>query len=200
MIEKQNLVRQGKAYLQPITIKGNKIATIDRTKMFFTPPTMIRERYDNILQNCHYIRRYILSHNDKKLNTLYPDFVFNELVPFVRPRNKALDEFRKGDVVLMPRTEYNKITYVEMHILNFFISDNKYKDWLTTPYSLLNHPILKDIPKPINECEQLFDENGLPIKKLVKDIGDLNNLTIKETKNFFLYDDRFNFQHIFYRT
>ena len=29
----------------------------------------------------------------------------------------------------------------------------------------------------------------LPIKKLVKDIGDLNNLTIKETKNFFLYDD-----------
>ena len=26
-------------------------------------------------------------------------------------------------------------------------------------------------------------------KKLVKDIGDLNNLTIKETKNFFLYDD-----------
>ena len=125
----------------------------------------------------------------KKLNTLYPDFVFNELVPFVRPRNKALDEFRKGDVVLMPRTEYNKITYVEMHILNFFISNNKYKDWLTTPYSLLNHPILKDIPKPINECEQLFDENGLPIKKLVKDIGDLNNLTIKETKNFFLYGD-----------
>ena len=121
-------------------------------------------------------------------------------MPFVRPRNKALDEFRKGDVVLMPRTEYNKITYVEMHILNFFISNNKYKDWLTTPYSLLNHPILKDIPKPINECEQLFDENGLPIKKLVKDIGDLNNLTIKETKNFFLYDDRFNFQHIFYRT
>ena len=26
-------------------------------------------------------------------------------------------------------------------------------------------------------------------KKLVKDIGDLNNLTIKETKNIFLYDD-----------
>ena len=29
----------------------------------------------------------------------------------------------------------------------------------------------------------------LPIKKLVKDIGNLNNLTIKETRNFFLYDD-----------
>ena len=29
----------------------------------------------------------------------------------------------------------------------------------------------------------------LPIKKLVKDIADFNNLTIKETRNFFLYDD-----------
>ena len=27
------------------------------------------------------------------------------------------------------------------------------------------------------------------IKKLVKDIGNLNNLTIKETKSFFLYDN-----------
>ena len=35
----------------------------------------------------------------------------------------------------------------------------------------------------------MFDKNVLPIKKLVKDIGELNNLTIKETKNFFLYDD-----------
>ena len=35
----------------------------------------------------------------------------------------------------------------------------------------------------------MFDKNVLPIKKLVKDIGDLNNLTIKETKNLFLYDD-----------
>ena len=35
----------------------------------------------------------------------------------------------------------------------------------------------------------MFDKNVLPVKKLVKDIGDLNNLTFKETKNFFLYDD-----------
>ena len=34
-----------------------------------------------------------------------------------------------------------------MQILNFFISNNKYKDWLTMPYGLLNYPVLKDIPK-----------------------------------------------------
>ena len=85
-----------------------------------------------------------------------------------------------------------------MQILNFFISNNKYKDWLTMPYGLLNYPVLRDIPKPISECKKLFDENVLPIKKLVKDIGDLNNLTIKETKNFFLYDDSNLISNIFF--
>ena len=80
----------------------------------------------------------------------------------------------------MPRTEYNKIPYVEM---------NEDKDWLTSPYGIIFHPVLKDIPHPISACEKLFDKNVLPFKKLVKDIGDLNNLTIKETKNIFLYDD-----------
>ena len=41
----------------------------------------------------------------------------------------------------------------------------------------------------MTECEKLFDKNVLPIKKLFKDIGDLDNLVIKETKFFFLYDD-----------
>ena len=160
MTEKQNLIRQGKAYLQPITIKGHKNATTDIQKTFFTLPTMIRKRYDNILKNCHYIRIYILSDNDKtELNALYLGFVFNELAAFARRRQSAAaDEFGKGDVVLMPRTEYNKIPYVKMHILKFFISDNKYKDWLTKPYGLLNHLVLKDIPKPISECKRLFDE------------------------------------------
>ena len=148
---------------------------------------IIRKRYNNILKHCHYIRRHILSDNDKKeLNTLYPGFVFNELVAFTRRRQSAaVDEFGKGDVILMPRTEYNKIPYVEMNIFSFLISNNVYKDWLTMPYGIIFHPVLKDIPHPISACGKLFDKNVLPIKKLVEDIGDLNNLTIKETKNFF---------------
>ena len=182
MTEKQNLIKQGKAYLQPITIKGHKFATIDRHTTFFTLPTIIRKRYDKFRENCHYIRRYILSDDDKKeLNTLYPGFVFNDLAAFSRSKpNRTLDKFGKGGVVLMPRTEYNKIPYVEM---------NEDKDWLTSPYGIIFHPVLKDILHPISACEKLFDKNVLPFKKLVKDIGDLNNLTIKETKNIFLYDD-----------
>ena len=45
-----------------------------------------------------------------------------------------------------------------------------------------------DIPESITECEKLFDKI-LPIKKLVKDIGDLDSLFMKETKSFFLYYD-----------
>ena len=41
----------------------------------------------------------------------------------------------------------------------------------------------------MTECEKLFDKNVLSIKKLVKDIGDLVSLVMKETKIFFLYDD-----------
>ena len=42
-----------------------------------------------------------------------------------------------------------------------------------------------NIPEPLIECEKLFDKNVLPIKKLAKDIGDLNNLKIKERKKIF---------------
>ena len=52
------------------------------------------------------------------------------------------------------------------------------------------HPVLKDIPHSIRVCEKLFDKNVLPIKKLVKDIGDLNNLTIKETKKIETTDSK----------
>ena len=36
---------------------------------------------------------------------------------------------------------------------------------------------------------KLLDENVLKIKKLEKDIGDLNDIIFKETKKFHLYDD-----------
>ena len=59
LTEKLDLIKQGKAYLQPITIKGHKerkYTTIDRHTTFFMPTTVIRKRYDNILKNCNYIK------------------------------------------------------------------------------------------------------------------------------------------------
>ena len=41
----------------------------------------------------------------------------------------------------------------------------------------------------MTECEKLFGKNVLPIKKLVKDIGDLHFIVEKARRNYFLYDD-----------
>ena len=70
-------------------------------------------------------------------------------------------------------------------MMNFFISNNSYSKWFKSDYYVLYSISLIDIPEPLTQCEKLFDKNVLPIKKLVKGIGDLNNLTIKETKNYF---------------
>ena len=70
-------------------------------------------------------------------------------------------------------------------MMNFFISNNSYSKWFKNNYNALYSTSLIDIPEPLTQFEKLFDKNVLSIKKLVKDIGDLNNLIIKETKNFF---------------
>ena len=71
----------------------------------------------------------------------------------------------------------------------FLISNNSYSKWFKNDYNVLYSISLINIPETLTQCKKLFDENVLPIEKLVKDIGDLNNLTIKETENLFLYHD-----------
>ena len=70
-------------------------------------------------------------------------------------------------------------------MMNFFISVNSNSKWFKNDYNLLYSTSLINIPEPLTQCGKLFDKNVLPIKKLVKDIGDSNNFTIKETKIFF---------------
>ena len=74
-------------------------------------------------------------------------------------------------------------------MMNFFISNDQYSKWFKNTYEVLYRTFVVDIPESMTECEKLFDKNVLPIKKLVKDIGDLHSLVIKETKYFFLNDD-----------
>ena len=50
-------------------------------------------------------------------------------------------------------------------------------------------PYIRKIPKPLTNCEKLFDKDVLEIKQLVKDMGDLNNLIHKDQKKCILYDE-----------
>ena len=92
-------------------------------------------------------------------------------------------------MILMEKTEYNKVPLPDFRMMNFFISNNQYSKWFKNTYEVLHRTFVVDIPESMTESEKLFDKNVLPIKKLVKDIGNLHSLVIKETKNFFLYDD-----------
>ena len=85
----------------------------------------------------------------------------------------------------MHQTEYGFIPIPRSEIIGFSILNPTYKKWFKTGYAIFDEPRMFDIPEPISQCEKLFDKNVLPIKKLVKDIGNLDNLTIKETNNFF---------------
>ena len=85
----------------------------------------------------------------------------------------------------MHQTECGFISIPRSAIIGFSISNSNYKKWFKTGYTILDEPTTVDILELISQCEKLFDKNVLPIKKLVKDIGDLDNLTIKETKKKF---------------
>ena len=101
------------------------------------------------------------------------------------------DSFTNKDIILVDVIDYDVIrkdrflqgSYV------LVISNKKYNDWLTTLTGILFNYVFKDIPQPLTECEKLLHENVLKIKKLEKDIGDLNDIIFKETKHFYLYDD-----------
>ena len=73
--------------------------------------------------------------------------------------------------------------------MTFLIQNNEYSKWFKNNYNVFFSTSLVNIPESLTKCEELFDKNVLPIKKLVKDIGDLGNLTIKRNYRLFLYDD-----------
>ena len=59
----------------------------------------------------------------------------------------------------------------------------KYRKWH------IFYELKKDIPKNLTKCEELFDKNVLEIKKLVDDIGELNEVVTYQQLNLVLYDD-----------
>ena len=114
------------------------------------------------------------------------------------PQIRDIDFFGAEDMVFMQKTEYNKMALTDEPMTNFFISNNSYTKWFKNDYNVFYSTSLIYVPETLTHCEKLFDKNVLLIKKLVKDISDLNNLTIKEIKNIFLSDDNNLISNIFF--
>ena len=128
------------------------------------------------------------------MQAIYPGFCFTYLSLFVRlPLIRNIDVFGAEDMVLMEKTEYNKVPLPDFPMMNFFISNNQYSKWFKNTYEVLYKTSIVDIPESMTHCEKLFDKNVLPIKKLVKDIGDLHFIDEKVKKTIFIWWQQFNY-------
>ena len=73
--------------------------------------------------------------------------------------------------------------------MKFVCSKTKYEDYLNSNSGIFYFDSYKDLPNDLAECEKLFDEEVLKIKKLVGDIGELKEITEDEQLTLILYDD-----------
>ena len=186
-------------HLMSIYIRTKSIIVLLRDVDFFVPNTnIIRSRFpDSVLKHCHIKQvEHKLNDDDKKqLNAVYPNFSFHSLTLLTRPSSDWHgDNFANNDMVLLQNTKYNQIPNIkeDTTIIGTYpltVSNLAYTEWLTSPPGILFKDVFKDIPGLLTDCEKLFDKNVLKIKKLEKEIADLNDVIFKETKIFYLYDD-----------
>ena len=187
--KRKNLNFQGKGFLLLIVQLTPNSVFISRNEYFYAQPYLNRGLNIGI-KNCQHLGVHQLNDNLKQLRNIYPGFCYSILDKWVdRVKPTTLDKWDRKDIKMMNQTEYGFMAMPKSEIIGFQISNPIYKKWFKTSYSIFDEPSVVDIPEPISQCEKLFDKNVLPIKKRVKDLGDLNNITIKETKNVFLYDD-----------
>ena len=161
--------------------------SISRSEYFYALPYLNRGLNFGVTKNCQHLGTRQLNGDDlNQFRNIYPGFCHSKLDKWVRRvQPTTIDEWDRKDIKTMNQTEYGFMPMPKSKIIGFEISNPIYKIWFKTSYSIFDEPSVVDILEPISQCEKLFDKNVLPIKKLVKDIGDLNNITIKETKNFF---------------
>ena len=164
--ERKKLNSQGKGFLMPIIQLTPNSVSLSRNEVFYALLYLTWGANFCITKNCQHSHTRKLSDEDKKqLKKIYPGFCHSQLDKWVsRVNPTALD--------LTHQTEYGFIPIPRAAIIGFSISNSAYKKWFKTGYTILDEPTTVDILELISQCEKLFDKNVLPIKKLVKDIGD----------------------------
>ena len=155
--------------------------TIMQNKIFYTAPVELRNKR-TFLNNCHMIQNYNLTPTDyEQLDKIFPNFSLNFFNVWKRKINSTVDVWDKGDIIPFPNT---------LHICKAFVSPiSNYKLWLETDYEIFDTNFITKLPRPLHLAELLFDKNVIPIKRLVKNISDLNKIIGKEQEKLFLYND-----------
>ena len=166
---------------------------IKRNEPFFisgAPEKKENKFNSSILYNCDFVGAYTLTNQDKPaINKLYPNFSFNYLSEFVyKGDGRRRFQWGENDLFVFSSTRVNR-GYIKNSFLKFVCSKSKYENYLNSNNGIFYFDSYKDLPDDLAECEKLFDEEVLKIKKLVGDIGEINALTEDEQLNLILYDD-----------
>ena len=161
--------------------------TIRRNRPFLIYGSADKKRhkfgFDSILDDCDYMGDYPLTDDDKKeLKNFFPNFTFNSLGEYVSISDKTNKTQWKENDVLFPsstKTATNSTTAFDpkTQFMKFLCENTKYKDYLDSNDGIFFFNSYKDLPGDLDECEKLFDKDILEIKKLVNDIGLLQEIT-----------------------
>ena len=192
------LGRSVKGSKQPF-IQHSTHLEIRRNERFYVFGRVNRDAHtfpDSVLNDCTSIGNTVLTDHDRaEINKLYPNFYFRHLNRYEsHSRATRRTNWKRNDVFLFPSTSLkikgNVITEdFKNKFMKFEISNKKYKDWLNPNDGIFFSDSLIDIPDTLVECEKLFDKNILEIKKLVNEIGEINDVVANEQLNLALYDD-----------
>ena len=181
-----------RGYLVPIIFDINDI-WIAPNEIFYMTTNVAQMRGKTFLtQNgIKYMGSYALNVNEQKeLCSMLPNFQLKVFQKWMKV--KFSDQQYQNELIFYPYNYYGSFGQVGYPVIGFQAvsqATQKYKEWLGTDNRIFMKPYIRKIPKPLTDCEKLFDKDVLEIKQLVKDIGDLNTLIHREQKNFVLYDD-----------
>ena len=151
----------------------------DGTKTSFT---------NSILKDCTFLGKYNLDDEDKRqIEKYYPNFCFKNLVKVVSHSKKTnRTQFDEDDIFFFGDKRSNIFDF-KKNLVTVKTSNNKNKDFFKSNGDIFFKTSVIDLPKTLDETEEIFDEKVLEIKKLVKDIGKVNFDSIEQL-NLSLYD------------
>ena len=147
--------------------------------------------YNSILDDCTYLGYYQLTDDDKKeLEKIFPNFTFNTLGEYVSLTDKTNKTQWKENDLLFPSSSKTASDFdPKTQFMKFVCDNSKYKDYLDSNDGIFFFNSYKNLPNDLDDCEKVFDKDVLEIKKLINDIGQVNEINEYEQLNLTLYDD-----------
>ena len=96
-----------------------------------------------------------------------------------RPTDKYT--YWKGDDLLTPKSSFLNYSDFQFNFSELSYEKNqKYNPWLWSNKSIYNVSTTKILPGTSEEAENLFDKNLMPIKTLIKEIGNIKKIIHKD--------------------